>query len=412
MLRVKSIRNLLLLMQGQFVTNLGSLIYDVAMLLWIKELTGSAAIMGLAMLLSGLPEALLAPFGGRIADRYGRLRVIILSDFVSALTVGFVLIAILSGIGPLAAITALCIGNALLGLSSACFGPAVASLIPSLVAEENLEKGNAALQFSRIGGQALGQGLGGLLFALLGVSGTFLVNALSYFGSAFSEIWIRVPKKTKNQAVEHPRKSLLKETLSMVVQVWREPETRALLLLIAAFHLCLSCLPILLPYYAEHILLIADAWFGVFMAIYTIGIMFGFVVAGVQKPPRDRFRRIGIAAGTVGLLFVLLASTSSIVAAVIALLGIGVGIGVVIVNLMTELQLVSPEAERGGIMGTAQAIGGSSFPIGMAMTGLLLDGLVQQGVSQSSALRAVIALAAAVAITAAVAGLAKRSEIR
>ena len=102
----RPILNLALLMQGQFVTNLGNQVFDIAMLLWIKELTGSAAIMGLAMLLTGLPEALLAPFGGRIADRFGRLRVIILSDLVSAAVVGCVLIVVLVDVEPALAITA------------------------------------------------------------------------------------------------------------------------------------------------------------------------------------------------------------------------------------------------------------------------------------------------------------------
>ena len=54
-------RNLGLLLQGQFVTHMGNQIYDIAMLLWIKEVTGSAALMGLALLLTNMPQALLAP---------------------------------------------------------------------------------------------------------------------------------------------------------------------------------------------------------------------------------------------------------------------------------------------------------------------------------------------------------------
>ena len=77
MTRTSSLTNLLLLAQGQFVTALGSRVFDVAMLLWIKEATGSATLMGLAMLFSSLPAVLLAPFGGTLADRVGRLRMIL-----------------------------------------------------------------------------------------------------------------------------------------------------------------------------------------------------------------------------------------------------------------------------------------------------------------------------------------------
>ncbi len=402
MTRERPMRNLALLMQGQFVSNLGNQIFDIAMLLWIKELTGSAAIMGLAMLLTGLPTALLAPFGGSIADRFGHLRVVILSDLVSAVAVGCVAVAVWLQPGPALAITALCLGNLVLGLSASCFTPAVAALIPALLTQAQLERGNAAHQFSRVGGKVIGQGLGGLLFAMLGVAGAFAVNALSFLLSAFSEYWIKVPRR-QPRPIGGDDTPLFKATLAMLRRVWRQPRMRALLLLIAAFHLCLSCLPILLPYYAEHILAIADAWFGLFIAIYTAGIMLGFIIAGALRPPRDRFGRITLVSGVVGLLFAVLGAVSSVMVAMACLLGIGIGIGLVIVSLMTELQLAAAEGERGGVMGAAQAIGDSSLPLGMAVTGLLHDGALQLGASHGEAVRSILAIAAVIAVVAALA---------
>ena len=44
-------------------------------------------------------------------------------------------------------ILALCLTNLVLGMSAACFIPAVSALIPALVSKQKLEKGNAAHQF-------------------------------------------------------------------------------------------------------------------------------------------------------------------------------------------------------------------------------------------------------------------------
>ena len=74
----RTTRNLWLLLQGQFVTNMGNQIYDIAMLLWIKEVTGSASLMGLALLLTNLPHALLGPLGGKLADRFGSVQPLVL----------------------------------------------------------------------------------------------------------------------------------------------------------------------------------------------------------------------------------------------------------------------------------------------------------------------------------------------
>ncbi len=400
-------RNLYLLMQGQFVTNIGAQVFDIAMLLWIKELTGSAAIMGLAMLLTSLPEALLAPLGGRLGDRFGRLRTIILSDLVSAAAVGVVLVAVWLEADPIIAVAALCFSNVVLGLSAACFGPAVSALIPTLVAAQNLETGNAAHQFARVGGRAIGQSLGGLLFAVVEVGGTFLINAVSFLLSAWSETAIKLPPHAPPPTANQSGDRLIGDTLALLGRVWRDRNMRTLLAFIAVFHLCLSCLPIVLPFYAEHVLTINDSWFGVFVAIYTLGILLGFVVAGLIKS-QNRLRLIATAGGIVGVLFFgLVVATSALVTA-ISLLGIGLGIGVVIVNLMTELQLAAAEAERGGIMGAAQAIGGSSLPIGMGLRGLVLDGLFRYGVSYEAATRGILATAASLAVFAAATALLRK----
>ncbi|MCP4470816.1 MAG: MFS transporter [Gammaproteobacteria bacterium] len=101
------------------------------------------------------------------------------------------------------------------------------------------------------------------------------------------------------------------------------------------------------------------------------------------------------------------AYSSSTIISSISLLGIGIGIGVIIVNLMTELQLSSPEQDRAGIMGAAQAIGGSSLPIGMALSGLLLDGLHFQGISYETAMQGILLASAALSVFASITALSK-----
>jgi MFS family permease len=395
----KNRRQLVLLLQGQLVTNMGNQVYDVAMLLWIKSLTGSAALMGLALLMTNLPQALLAPLGGKLSDRFGRVRTMVAADLVSALAVGVVVLSIWSGADPVWMITALCVGNLLLGAAAACFNPAVLALIPALVPRRQLERGNAAHQLSRMGGQVIGQGAGGLLVAALGAAGAFLLNSLSFLVSAGTEVWIKDPDRPAPASTARAAEgSLLGETRSTLRKVLREPALRALLFYIAAFHLCLSCLPVLLPFYTEHVLLLPDTWFGLFVAAYTMGIMGGFVVAGRLGPVTDRFRLIAAIGAVVGVLFGVAAATSSPLIAWVVFLGIGVGIGVVIVNLMTELQLRSPEGERGGVMGAASAIGDTSSPVGMALTGVALDVLVRQQISHAVSTRAILAASAALTV--------------
>jgi len=401
-----SFKNLVLLAQGQFVTSIGSRVFDVAMLLWIKQVSDSAALMGLAMLFSTLPATLLAPFGGALADRLGRLRVIIGSDLISAGIVGVVLVAFLSQSDPAVVIAALCLGNLVLGLSGATFGPAVNALIPTLVPESRLERANAVFRFSQTGGGAIGQGLGGLLFATIGFAGTIAVNAVSFALSALSESWIRLPadKTEIRQPAPLRIRALWTETLATTRALLSVRRTRALLVMIAAFHLCFASLPITLPYYVERVLGLDPAWFGPLMAALSIGILIGFVVVGLMKPARNRLGRAALFAFAVALVFGSLAVVPSVPVAALALGGIGAGIGIIIVTLMTELQVVAPEAERAAAMGAAQAVGDSSIPIGMALSGLMLDALMRLELPADLPIRYFVGAAATLAALAALTG--------
>ncbi len=379
----------MLLLQGQFVTNLGNQVYDIAMLLWLKELTGSAAVMGLAMLLTNLPEALLAPLGGKIADRYGKVRTMVSADLAAGTAVALLVAMVWWRDSAIELIVALSVTNVVLGVAASCFQPAAASLVPLLVEKKDLEKGNAAHQFCGFGARAIGQGAGGLLFGALGALGAFAVNAVSFVVSAATEGFIEEPRKP---AASAERGSLFQETVAMLRYVWRARKLRQLVLYIAAFHLFVACLPVSMPFYAEHVAGVPDKWFGFFVGAFTLGILAGFVVAGLVKAA-DRFRLIAAASAMVGVFFLMTAMVASAVLAWLALLGVGIGIGIIIVNLYTELQIQAPEAERGGIMGAAQAVGNTTFPIGMALTGVAIEVMHRGGVAYGATVSGILVVA-------------------
>ena len=387
------LRNLVLLLQGQLVTNAGNQVYDLAMLLWIKELTGSATIMGLALLLTNLPETILAPLGGKVADRYGKVRTLVVADLVGFLAMGLLLATVLAGAGTWPLIVGLSLCNMVLGAAGACFVPAVTSLVPLLVSRANLARANAAQQFCGDGGRLLGQGGGGLIFTVLGPAGALAANAVSFLLSAGSEALIRAPEdKPAGRPSNGQTGTLLAETKASLILLWEDRTMRRLVLYIGAFHIFMSCLPVTLPFYAQHAVKVSEGWFGFLVAAYTLGIMLGFILAGSSPAPKRRLNLIALMSTLVGLLFLAVGAVASFGAAWTILVCLGAGVGVIVVNLMTELQLRSPEDQRGGIMGAAHAIGGCSLPLGMALTGILIDLAVKGGLDYEPTVRMVIIL--------------------
>ena len=392
------LKNIFLLVQGQFITNLGGHLYDVAMLLWLKELTGSAALMGLAMLFTSLPEAILAPIGGAVADRRGQVRTMVVSDLISGLTLFMILAAIWIADDPAVKVAALIFANLILGLCSACFTPSVTSLVPLLAPEGRLEQANAAQQFAGMGGRLVGHAAGGLVFAALDALWAVGLNAVSFILSAISEFFIRPGKHSAINSME-ARESLVTSTFDSLKKIWIDSGMRRLILGIAVFHFCLSSLPVLMPFLAEHRLLLEGKWLGLLYVSYTGGIMLGFILAGLAAGRIDnRGAIIACAASLVGFFFFAVGFSTSVWTAVPSLAGTGMGIGIIVVNLMTELQLSAHDFERGRIMGAAQAVGGSSLPIGMALFGLLLDLLNKSGLAFHAAVSLLLSFSGAAAV--------------
>ena len=62
-------RNFILLFQGQLISQIGSSIYMIALIFWLKHATESATLVGLLSMTATLPGVLLGPFGGTVGKK-------------------------------------------------------------------------------------------------------------------------------------------------------------------------------------------------------------------------------------------------------------------------------------------------------------------------------------------------------
>ena len=184
-------------------------------------------------------------------------------------------------------------------------------------------------------------------------------------------MFIRVPA---GKTAVSPSRSFAEDIADSLRNIWKTPSLRRLLVYIGAFHLCLASLPVTLPFFAESRLHLSGKWLGILIGLYTAGIMIGFIIAGgIAGFSINRHKIIVFSALLCGFLFIMLGLSGSIWITCAVLVCIGAAIGVIVINLITELQKSAPEHEIGRIMGAAQAVGGSSLPVGMALFGLALD---------------------------------------
>jgi DHA3 family macrolide efflux protein-like MFS transporter len=74
--------NFFLLWQGQLVSALGDVVYEIALGFWVLAVTGSTGLMGILMAASVLPRIVISPFAGVLVDRCNRRNMLVLMDLI------------------------------------------------------------------------------------------------------------------------------------------------------------------------------------------------------------------------------------------------------------------------------------------------------------------------------------------
>ncbi|HTQ78481.1 MAG TPA: MFS transporter [Thermoanaerobaculia bacterium] len=373
-------RNFLLLWQGQGVSQLGNQAFAVAMAFWVVDKTGSASLMGLLLAMRSLPMVLLAPVGGAVADRFSRLRVLILCDVIAGGAMVGLSIAMFSGRFSVPILVAMLFAVGLLsGVISAFFQPALGSSIPDLVPAERLSAANSLNQFSVQGAALVGQGVGGVLYRLLGGPQLFLFNGLSFFFSAVCSAFIRMPPMPQTSRRERLGLAASVRQFARTIRegftyVLQTPGLLGYIAAPASYNFFSFAVFVLLPFFVRINLNAGAEWYGFLLAAMSAGAVGGFIIAGLVRftgAARARFVTALIVVAPVPMLTVGFVHRPAI--ALVMSFGLGALIGMINVNLMTLLQANTPAELRGRVIGLWTALVSALTPLGMALGGFAGD---------------------------------------
>jgi MFS family permease len=164
---------------ARFISNFGNGMGPIALAFGILALpNGSANMLGLVLGTTTVVFLIMAPFGGVIADKYGRARMVGLTDMAAGLVLLIQVAYFATGDVPLAV---LLITNGFFGLMWGIFWPAFSGLMPAVLPEAGLQKGNALNAFMTNAGVILGAAAAGLLIDVFGVAFTLAIDAASFF---------------------------------------------------------------------------------------------------------------------------------------------------------------------------------------------------------------------------------------
>jgi DHA3 family macrolide efflux protein-like MFS transporter len=370
-------RNFLLLWQGQAVSQLGNQASAVAMAFWMLEATGSASLMGLLLVAQVLPMTLLAPIGGAVADRFSRLRILILSDAVAGLAMLVQAVAMLSGRCSRPALVAMLFAVALItGVVNAFFLPALSASIPDLVPAGRLDAANSLNQFSVQAAALIGQGLGGVLYRLLGAPRLFLFDGLSFLFAAGSEALVRLPPRPPTERLAFAA-SMRQFTASIgegLSYVRRTPGLLGFMIAPASYNFFAMAMFVLFPFYVRTNLHAGVEWYGFLIATISGGSIAGFLIAGLTRWRGAARARFLVALFCVAPLpMVAAAGIHQKVAGLAIGFALGIMVGLINVNLATLLQATTPAELRGRVLGLWTSLASALMPLGMLAGGFAGD---------------------------------------
>lgn len=369
-------RDFLILLQAQTVSRLGIQVYAVAMQLWIKQATGSASLMGILGMVANLPGVLLGPFGGAIADRYPRRKILYLSDFIRGILLLILTAVVFLRPQAYTLIITLLFGVAIISASlSTVFGPALTAAIPDLVPAKSVAPANAFNQLSAQISVFLGQGLGGILFRVLGAPVLFLVNGLAALYASLTEFQITIPQVLPVKAPDwQTQVALFKaDLLTGLRYIWTRGGLREAMIVSAFLSFFSAPIITLLPFFVEDILKVPSDWYGYILASLSVGALVGLLISGLRFPERTRGNLIMVLIflNAVGYFFVGLVKLPVLALLLASLIGITEGF--VSLSITIIVQMITPGEMRGRVFGLLGTLSSALAPIAMGFSGVVAD---------------------------------------
>jgi MFS family permease len=166
---------------ARFISNYGNGLGPIAIAFGVLALpNGSANLLGIALGSTAVCFLIMAPFGGVIADKYGRARMVGLTDMLAGIILFVQVYFFAIGDVPL---LVLILVNGGFGILWGVFWPAFAGVLPSVLPEEALQKGNAINSLVANAGIILGAASAGFLVSGFGAATALAIDAISFFVS-------------------------------------------------------------------------------------------------------------------------------------------------------------------------------------------------------------------------------------
>lgn len=275
-----AVRNYRLFFIGQAVSLSGTWMQSIAQGLLVLQLTGSGTALGVVTALQALPVLIFGPYGGVMADRYDKRRILYLTQAVSAIA------SLIMGALVVANVTELWMiyGLALvLGFAKVLENPTRQIFVREMVGSDRLTNAVSLNSMEMNLARVIGPTIAGVMVATIGLGACFIANGLS-----FGVVIAMLAKMDTNEL--HPLRRAARAKGQLVEgfrYVQSQPAIRNVLLMMAIIGMFTYEFNVMLPLLAEYTFESGGGGFAALTAMMGIGaVVGGLYTAGrrTRKP--------------------------------------------------------------------------------------------------------------------------------
>jgi MFS family permease len=356
-----------LYLTGRAVSQLGTVMQQIAVVWVIYTITHSNFMVAITMLAEQLPAFLLSIFGGIVADRYSRYKVVNITQISSMVQAVLLAVLILTGHYVVWEMLTL---SVMLGIINAFDVPARQAMIHDVIRDEaDLPSALSLSATSASLSRFIAPALSGIVLKKFGAGTCFLINAASFIAIIITLAFMKQPKNAKPRT---SNKNFFIEFAEGIIYIRRTPSIALIMVLVALIGFLVMPFATLLPNFAKIVFKGDSATFGYINSFIGAGSIAGSIVlASLKKNASLRKVLLGFSV-VLGLALIGFSQIRNFPVAMIIALFIGFG---AVAQFTTSNIIVQSEASprmRGRVI---------SILI-MAMFAAPLGGLIVGAVSQ------------------------------
>lgn len=354
---------------GNSLSLIGSWMQRVAVGWLAWELSGSGAVLGLVAFADLAPTLMVGPFGGVLADRFDRRRLLMIGQSINMM-LSFVLAALtLSGSMTVPLLVSIIgINGAVIGINQ----PARLALVSGLVPRDHLPTAVAINSLVFNLARFIGPAVAGLVILKASTGLVFLLNALSFISFLLALSRLDLPVIDR-RSVGEDKPSMLQAIGEGFRYVITHPGIGPLLMLAATMAVMARPYVELLPGFAGAVFERGAGG----LAVLSSAIGLGAIAAGVflaQRGPREGLAETAMLASLLVALSALgLALSPTFWVAIVAVTFGGFGMVTAGVGTQTLMQTSVDEAVRGRVLSLFGLVFRSGPAIGALLMGLVSD---------------------------------------